>query len=54
MEIFKGLLLSGSFKFHNKQFKKLLETTTEKPWEDKISKKKEIPKEGAEEEKEEL
>lgn len=45
VEISKGLKLEGSFKFHNKQFKQILETTTEKKYKD-FSRK-----EGAEEEK---
>ena len=48
-EICKGLKLEGSMKFHNKQFKKVLEETTEKKWKD-FSKNGEEEKKGEDEE----
>lgn len=39
VEIFKGLNMVASLKFHNKQFKRILETTTDKKWEDQFEKK---------------
>lgn len=38
-EICKGMKFEGSLKFHNKQFKQILETTTSKKYKD-FSKKK--------------
>ena len=54
VEIFKGLKLDASLKFHKRQFRQLLETTTNKKWEDKKAKKLEVnSKKDEEEEKEE-
>lgn len=34
VELCKGLKFEGSIKFHNKQFKNILESTTDKKWKD--------------------
>ena len=49
-EICKGLKLEGSMKFHNKQFRKVLEESTEKKWKDFSNSEEEKKDEGDNEE----